>query len=43
LPKDDPTRRRPDISIAQNKLQWNPEVSFEEGLKKTIAYFSETL
>ena len=43
LPKDDPTRRRPDITIAQTKLNWSPQVSFEEGLKKTIAYFSETL
>lgn len=43
LPKDDPTRRRPDITLAQTKLGWNPTTSFEDGLQKTIAYFSETL
>lgn len=40
LPKDDPTRRCPDISLAQNVLGWSPEVSLETGLEKTIAYFS---
>lgn len=36
---DDPERRKPDISKAQKLLQWNPEISLEEGLSKTIEYF----
>jgi UDP-glucuronate decarboxylase len=43
LPADDPTRRRPDISLAREKLGWEPTVSLEEGLKKAIAYFSGLL
>jgi len=43
LPKDDPTRRRPDISLAKEKLKWEPKVQLEEGLKKTIEYFKEIL
>ncbi len=39
LPKDDPTRRQPDISKAQEFLAWQPTISFEEGLKPTIEYF----
>jgi len=39
LPKDDPTRRRPDISLAQSKLGWQPKVHLEEGLTKTVDYF----
>jgi len=39
--KDDPSRRKPDIALAQNKLKWCPKVSFDEGLKKTINYFKE--
>jgi len=39
LPKDDPTRRRPDISKAKELLNWEPKVEFKEGLKKTIEYF----
>ena len=39
LPPDDPTRRRPDISLAREKLGWNPTTPLEEGLKKTIAWF----
>jgi len=40
LPKDDPTQRSPDISIAKEKLNWQPTVPLAEGLKKTIDYFS---
>ena len=40
LPKDDPTKRCPDISKAKNILNWQPEISLEEGLIKTIRYFS---
>ncbi len=39
LPADDPTRRRPDISLAWENLGWKPEVSFEVGLANTIEYF----
>ena len=39
LPQDDPTRRKPDISLAKKMLGWEPKVSLEEGLKETIAYF----
>lgn len=39
LPQDDPTRRRPDISLAKNKLGWEPKICLEDGLKKTIEYF----
>ena len=39
LPADDPTQRRPDISVAKSELSWEPTVELEEGLKKTIAYF----
>jgi UDP-glucuronate decarboxylase len=43
LPPDDPTQRRPNISLAKEKLQWEPTVALEVGLKKTIAYFEEKL
>lgn len=43
LPKDDPTRRRPDISLAQKALGWQPEVPLSTGLDTTIAYFREAL
>lgn len=36
---DDPERRKPDITKAQRLLQWNPEISLEDGLAKTIEYF----
>ena len=43
LPSDDPTQRRPDISIAQEKLGWQPKVALREGLQQTIAYFDKLL
>jgi len=39
LPEDDPRRRCPDITKAKELLDWTPEVSLDEGLKKTIEYF----
>jgi len=39
LPADDPTRRCPDIALARAKLGWEPAVSLDDGLKKTIKYF----
>jgi len=41
--EDDPTRRRPDISLAQQKLGWQPQVPLEDGLQKTITYFDGLL
>lgn len=41
LPKDDPKRRKPDISLANMILGWNPSVKLEEGLIKTINYFDK--
>lgn len=43
LPADDPARRKPDISVAQKNLNWQPSIPLEEGLIKTIAYFKEIL
>ena len=40
---DDPVRRRPDISLAREKLGWEPSVDLEEGLGKTIKYFEKVL
>ena len=40
---DDPVRRRPDISLAREKLSWEPSVDLEEGLGKTIEYFEKVL
>ncbi len=39
LPQDDPVRRKPDITLAQQVLGWSPTVGLEEGLRQTIAYF----
>lgn len=39
LPLDDPTQRRPDISLAQRELGWFPRIQLDEGLDRTIAYF----
>ena len=43
LPEDDPIQRRPDITIAKQKLGWEPRVTLDEGLKQTIKYFRELL
>ena len=39
LPQDDPQKRRPDISLAKSRLDWEPSMTLEEGLRKTIEYF----
>lgn len=39
LPSDDPMRRKPDITLAKSKLDWQPTIDLREGLKHTIAYF----
>ena len=43
LPSDDPVQRQPDISLAKEKLGWNPQIQLEEGLKKTIPFFEKIL
>jgi UDP-glucuronate decarboxylase len=43
LPQDDPVRRRPDISLATQALGWQPQVPLEEGLEKTVHFFSTLL
>ena len=43
LPSDDPTQRRPDISLAKEKLDWEPKVALDQGLDMTIAYFENLL
>lgn len=43
LPKDDPVRRRPDISLATRELNWQPQIQLRQGLVDTIAYFDALL
>lgn len=43
LPGDDPTQRRPNISLAKEKLDWEPRIQLEEGLKRTIEYFKTVI
>lgn len=43
LPADDPTRRRPDISMARENLKWEPKVKLDEGLRKTVEYFKSII
>ena len=43
LPSDDPTQRKPDISLAKKTIDWEPKVPLKEGLVKTIEYFDEYL
>ncbi|NOQ97331.1 MAG: NAD-dependent epimerase/dehydratase family protein [Calditrichae bacterium] len=41
LPEDDPTQRKPDISLAMKELGWTPGIQLEQGLKNTIRYFEQ--
>ena len=43
LPQDDPKQRQPDISLAKEKLDWEPKTELEEGLTKTIEYFKKII
>jgi len=43
LPEDDPRQRQPDISLARQKLGWEPTVALEQGLVKTVSYFENLL
>ena len=40
---NDPTQRKPDISLAREKLDWQPTIELNEGLDRTIAYFKRLL
>lgn len=42
LPVDDPQVRRPDIALARNRLRWEPQVSLEDGIGRTVEYFRKT-
>jgi UDP-glucuronate decarboxylase len=39
LPSDDPTQRQPDISFAQSRFGWQPQIELDEGLERTVGYF----
>ena len=41
LPKDDPTRRYPDITLARAELGWEPRIGLREGKERTIEYFAD--
>lgn len=43
LPADDPAKRRPDITLAQERLGWAPSVALDEGLNETVEWFAESL
>ncbi|MDP2753101.1 MAG: SDR family oxidoreductase [Nitrospirota bacterium] len=43
LPPDDPTQRQPDITLAKERLNWQPSIPLNEGLKKTIKYFKKLI
>ncbi|WP_208595976.1 UDP-glucuronic acid decarboxylase family protein [Desulfonatronovibrio hydrogenovorans] len=43
LPRNDPRRRRPDITLAKEKLGWEPKVDLKSGLEKTIEYFKQLI
>jgi UDP-glucuronate decarboxylase len=43
LPGDDPKQRQPDITLAKEKLNWQPSIHLEEGLIKTIDYFKSII
>ena len=43
LPEDDPQRRKPDIRLVLELIDWRPRISLEEGLKRTVAYFKKEL
>ncbi|WP_319526231.1 UDP-glucuronic acid decarboxylase family protein [uncultured Desulfosarcina sp.] len=43
LPSDDPKQRKPDITVAKKELNWEPNISLDDGLNKTIEYFDKML
>jgi UDP-glucuronate decarboxylase len=43
LPQDDPKQRKPDISLAKSRINWEPKVSLAEGISSTIKYFKSVM
>jgi UDP-glucuronate decarboxylase len=43
LPQDDPKQRRPDISLAEDRLGWSPKIDLEKGLRMATAYFADRI
>ena len=43
LPEDDPKNRKPDITLAKNKLKWNPKEPLKMGIQKSVEYFTKIL
>ena len=43
LPSDDPKKRKPDISLAKEIIEWEPKVNLDEGLVQTVNYFKKVL
>jgi UDP-glucuronate decarboxylase len=43
IPEDDPKQRQPNINLAKDKLNWEPKIELEDGLKETIKYFKALL
>ena len=43
LPEDDPLQRKPNISLANKILRWEPKISLNDGLNQTISYFKDRL
>ena len=43
LPQDDPKQRRPDISLAKEKINWSPKIQLKTGIEKTVKYFENIL
>ena len=43
LPEDDPTQRKPEISLAKKELDWEPKIALDEGLSRTITYFNTSI
>ena len=41
LPQDDPLQRKPDITLARERLGWEPAISLDSGLERAVAYFGE--
>ena len=43
IPQDDPSRRKPDITLAKTNLDWSPRISLDNGLDKTINFFKKNI
>ena len=43
LPEDDPKQRKPDLTLAKEKLEWSPNVPLAKGLSRTVEYFSDLM